>query len=141
MINQGILIRISSMPMVFQWLTYFNYLRFGITSSLIDIYGLGRCADQSLGNVNQTHWTDLISAEQMLQIYSSDQLDPDALVSTVDSLVGNFGNISDNRSIVFKSYGLYDQDYPFSILMLFIHIIVYRLLTYLIILRKIDLNS
>ena len=133
------MIRIGSMPMVFQWLSYLDYIRFGISASLIDIYGFGRCTVHSAQN--QSHWMDSISEEQLLQIYSSDKIDSELLISSVGSLMGSLVNTEEDRSSIMKKFDLIEPDYYFAQVMLYTHIIFFRAATYFIILKKIDMAS
>ena len=73
------------MPRVLAWLTYANYMRFGITASMIDVFGLGRCPKLSPEDA-VSHWTDTITEDQMLQIYGSDKINADLLISSLDSI-------------------------------------------------------
>lgn len=129
---------IQRMPVYFRWLTYLNYIRFGLEATLINSYGFDRCAHTS-GPQNQTDFFNSIPTEKMLEIYSSDEIDADLLVKSVDAFVN--GIIDSDRSLILKLLDITDSDYGFAIAMLAIHFLFYRTLTYLIVLAKIRSRS
>src|SRR6185437_9742336 len=124
------------MPIYFQWLTNINYIRFGLTSCLINSYGFGRC-DQEVGAQNGTfNILDAIPGDKLMEIASSDKIDSQLLLKSMNSLItGN--KEGENISIIMDMFLLTDSDYYFCIFMLFIHNIIYRSLTYYVILKKV----
>ena len=129
--------RVEVMPIYLRYLTSVNYIRFSLVSSLINSYGFDRCKETYVEQ-NQTDFLDIIPPEKMLEIYSSDKINSDALISTMKSVLN--GVSEDDRSVVLSHFKLNDSDYYSSIFMLFFHLILYRTLTYLTIRRKIQKN-
>lgn len=134
----GLMRRLDRMPTPFQWLSNFNYLRFSLQSTLINSYGFGRCAQSSSG-FNRTSFLDLVSDEKLLSIYASDKINVEMLVKIIDSVLN--GIIDEERSLIMMASNLTDNDYFTAIPMLFVHIAVYRCLTYFFIIKKIRSRS
>jgi len=112
-------------------------MRFGLESSLIDIYGFGRC--EQLAVHNKTELTDIIPVSAMIQIYASDLVDTDALLSILKLFTGD--NLDQTKSSVLDGFQLEDSDFYFSIAMLTISIIFYKVFTYFFILSKVKSRS
>ena len=73
------------MPTMFRFISYFNYVRYGLEATLIDVYGFDRCAAQSTNDTINV--MDAIPMEKMLEIYGSEKIDADSLVKSIDSLM------------------------------------------------------
>lgn len=135
----GIMIRLHIVPFYFRWLSYADYMRFGVVSALINSYGFDRCSEVLSSKTNETDMVAMISPEKLLEVYSSDKIDAELLMSTLDSI---FNGISDKtKSVVMSNFQLEDSDYYFSIMMLFIHLIIIRSVSYFVIVSKIRAKS
>lgn len=132
------MLRVEVMPVYFQWMTQINYIRFSLVSSLLNSYGFGRCEDEFVAT-NQTDFLELIPPEKLLEIYGSDRINSDHLISAMKVIVNGIG--SDPRSVVLTQFNLQDSDYYYSIVMLFFHYFLYRGITYFVIKSKIKLLS
>lgn len=130
------MIRVSAMPLVFQWITGLNFFRYGLVAILVNSYGFGRC--QQSAEQNETDITELIPEEKILEIYSSEVIDSDLLMTTVSQLIAG---VKKSRGIVMEHFDLIDFDYFWAVIMLFTHMIAFRFITYKIIQMKINSKS
>ena len=129
------MVRIVTMPFYFRYLTYFNYMRYGIEAALIDIYGFERCSADVPFDNSTLNLLDAIPTEKMLQIFASDKINVETLVTTVNSLMGGFDK--ENHSIVMEFFNYKDNEYYIAIAVLLFNFICLRGLTYFFILRKV----
>lgn len=127
------MIPVRLMGTFFRGLSYTAYARFGFESLVINCYGFDRC-NQNRVDTNRTDLLSMITTEQMLEIAGSDKLDPGLLLDTLNGLTGGLLQ-EDDRAIVLESIKLNESDYYFSIAWLVLHLIVFRVLTYLFIQR------
>ena len=134
----GIMRGIRRMPLFLQWLTNLNYIRFSLESTIINSYGFDRCS-QTSDAVNQTSFVDQIPAEKLLEVYSSDKIDADLLMKSIDDVM--IGITGSDRSVVMSLLNVSDDDYQTGIVTLFLHFLFYRVLTYFVIMNKIRSGS
>ncbi|CAG2105224.1 unnamed protein product, partial [Medioppia subpectinata] len=106
MLFSGTLARIETMPAPLRVITYFDYLRFGLESMIVNIYGLNRCDDNPLV-VNKTDFLQHFSDETLMKIYSSEVIPYEKLLSIVDFGFGSDDHFG-NESNVITYYGLQD---------------------------------
>ena len=130
--------RLDQMPTYFKWLSNFNYLRFSLQSTIINSYGMGRCAETSVG-VNVTTFMDFVPDEKMLEIYASDKINVDLLVGVIDSVMN--GIIDAEHSIIMIASNLRDSDLYWAIPIMIMHIVFYRWVTYMVITKRIQSKS
>jgi len=129
------MIPIDQMPQYFQWLSYVNYIRFSLESSIADIYGFGRCEDSIVSNLTISDLTEAIPKSVMDQISNSNVINANAFLSTLNYFSGEVSN--ETQSIALINYGLNDDNLYEGIILLVIIMIAYRIFTYLFLLRKI----
>ncbi|CAG2112166.1 unnamed protein product [Medioppia subpectinata] len=136
----GILIKLNAMPFAFQALSYLNYYRFGLEAVLINSYGFNRCEAEVVSANHTINIMAEIPADKLMAIYKSDKIDSALLLKSMNSLLSNDKD-GEKTSIIMNNYNLVDFDYFIAIFMLFLHIILYRLLTYYVILKKVTPNT
>ena len=116
-----------------RWITYFDNMRFGLESNLINMYGFGRCQTSQV--VNQTDFLSLIPTEKMFEIYSSDKIDTESLLKNLEFMMSS-SVMDDDQSFLISAFKLSDSYYFFAIAMLNLHFFTYYVITYLLIRMK-----
>lgn len=129
------MIRVKMMPPVFRYLSYFNYIRYGLESMLIDVYGFDRCS--ALTTNTTVDVMDAIPMEKMLELYGSGKVDVDSLASSVDSLM-----IGSHRkdSIILDHFDLGPFEFYRAIVLLVINFLLFRVITYYLLVRKTNIR-
>ena len=130
------MVKLETMPFYFRYLSYLNFIKYGLDSTLINIYGFGRC-DKPLDNngIKPMDIMNMIPEDKLMTIMSSDKIDASALLEGINAVMNG---ISDNNySIVLDHFKLENYNYFISIFMLLFNFIIFRVLTYYLILRKV----
>ena len=130
----GFMISVKNMPEPFQWLTYINFIRFGLQAGIADIYGFDRCMGRTL-NSNTSQSTDFIPKDKINEILSSDKLNGKAVMTTLSLLGGQVFN--DTESAIMKKLEFVDNDLYFGIGMLSLLMVLFKTITYFVLLRKV----
>jgi hypothetical protein len=131
----GVLIRIDSMPEYLRWPSYVNYFRYGFNSLVVDVYGFGRCDKSPDLSHNKTNWIEAIPMPTLIEIYTSDKVNVEALLSALKVFTGEDFNQTESIGLTFfdlEDYNLYE-----GIVGLIVLMIAFRVLTYFFILKKV----
>lgn len=152
MLISGIFVKVSSMPVYMQWMTWASYIRFGIEGLLITMYGFNRCGSDASTRLLEAKEGLIVWLGAMLGTFNEDTT-PSGNVSSdyvtegkvslqfveslVDTLAGKF--ISDDgivQSAVLNLLRLYDRDLLLSWIGLVVLLIGKRVIAYYIISYK-----
>jgi len=126
---------INEMPDYFRWISWGNFMRFGLESSVADIYGYDRCGETSHMVHNKTDWTKVIPMSAMMEIYNSEVINTNALVSTLNFFSGEVSN--QTQSIALVKFGYTDSNLYEGIAMLLLIMTAYKILTYFFLWKKV----
>ena len=123
------------MPKPFQWLSQINFIQFGFRAGLVNIYGFDRCAGrQPINATNQTP-ESMITNQQFFEILTTNKFNGRALIGLMNEMSGQ--SAYDKTSIVMRQQEFEDSDLYYSILMLIVITIAYKVLTYFVLYRKV----
>jgi len=144
MLFAGFFVRISTIPVYFRPMTYISYLRYAFEAYIAVLYGYDRCQfDPSLANQTNTkpEWLDYVT--QILAPESSgtgEGSDPNFVQTLLDNLSGQFGSKSeeDYKSMIMTQFEVDDQSLIWNCMILGVFFIVLRIITYQILLWKVN---
>lgn len=141
MLFAGFFVRISTIPYYFRPLTYISYLRYSFEAYIAVLYGYERCQwDPSLANMTnqKPEWLDYLT---QILAPSPEEGDQESFVQTLlDNLSGQFGSTTEEeyKSIVMSQFEVDDQSLIWNSIILGLFFIVLRVITYVILLWKVN---
>ncbi|CAG2176624.1 unnamed protein product, partial [Oppiella nova] len=101
----GLMVELDKMPFYFRYFAYINYVKYGMDTTLINIYGFDRCSAEGVERNDTFNIMDAIPPEKMMQIYSSDKIDVEKIMSTVGGLMTGILD-EDNHSFILSYFKL-----------------------------------
>lgn len=131
----GFMIKSYTMPDVFRWFSFANYVRFSLESSIVTIYGYDRCDPNVTPNYTAPDFGSLLPPIDPFDPNSTLGFDPFALMNVLSFFSGEV--TSDTKSIALINYGLEDDDLYKGLGILVLQIAVYRVITYFVLLWKV----
>ncbi|CAG2107633.1 unnamed protein product, partial [Medioppia subpectinata] len=132
----GFMIPVKDMPNGFRHSTWGNFIRFTLEGTTTAIYGFNRCRADPIGPKKAPiDWGSLITEQQMTAILASDHINADALMNTMSLFSGQ---VSDEaQSVIMTKMDYHDNDMYRAIVMLVVIMVVLKVGTYFILLRKV----
>lgn len=141
MLFAGFFVRISTIPYYFRPLTFISYLRYSFEAYIAVLYGYERCEwDPSLANLTnqKPEWLDYLT---QILAPNPEEGDQENFVQTLlDNLSGQFGSATEDeyKSIVMSQFKVEDNDLIWNSIILALFFIVLRVVTYVILLWKVN---
>lgn len=137
----GFFIRYDDLSDVFKGLSYMSYMKFALESVIISIYGYDRCGYNVTGVYNEIE-SSFRSWVSITLLDSSDQADENndkqRMVTNFSSgimnhLLGDYRSTEGEiRSLPMNEYDLEDDDMGLVLSLLFVHLVVLRLLAWIV---------
>ncbi len=145
MLFAGFFVRISTIPLYFKPITYISYLRYSFEAYISVLYGYDRCVfDPNLANQTNTkpEWFDFLSQALAPQIGGTEgESNPENFIQTLmDNLSGQFSAASkgDYQSVVMSQFQVDEQSLILNLVILGLFFVVLRVMTYFILLWKVN---
>jgi hypothetical protein len=145
MLFAGFFVRISTIPSYFKPMTYISYLRYSFEAYIAILYGYDRCVlDPDLANQTNAkpEWFDYLT--QILAPQNNgtegDSNSENFVQTLLDNLSGQFSPKSeeDYQSAVMSQFEVDDQSLIWYFLILGLFFVVLRVITYFILLWKVN---
>lgn len=136
----GFMHRIDDMPNYLRWISYTDYIRFGMESSLPTVYGYDRCLKVSK-EAEQIDWLSMIPTKAIERIVSdynnnvTKAVNPTQLLGLIELISGKEGE--DTMSIAMTSFGVDDDNLYKGIAMLVVLVLGFYTVTYLFLFKKV----
>ena len=143
MLFAGFFVRISTIPYYFRPLTYISYLRYSFEAYIAVLYGYERCEwDPTLANLTNTkpEWLDYLTQILGPSEEETEGNSENFVQTLLDNLSGQFGSNTeeDYQSIVMSQFEVTDQSLIWNSIILSLFFIVLRVITYIILLWKVN---
>lgn len=145
----GFLFRWSDLSLILNIISYHDFIRFGLESSTVAIYGLGRCDDSGTDNFNETATFELQNAIDELpnKLFEQDltwELHPIYAVIFLTVLTGASSEITEKAgtdSIAMLMLDVDDDDLWLSAIKLVTVLLAYQVIAYFILRWKANRKS
>ena len=139
----GFFVRIKTIPFFFKPMAYISYLRYAFEGLIAVLYGYGRCPfDLSLANQTQQkpEWLDYLT-----QLLSPEGENPEGGGSFVEKMLKNLGGQTNNnpdgsdyQSAILTQFDITEDVLIYNSFILVGFFVGFRIITYLVLLWKVN---
>jgi ATP-binding cassette subfamily G (WHITE) protein 4 len=143
MLFAGFFVRISTIPSYFKPMTYISYLRYSFEAYIAILYGYDRCVlDPDLANQTNAkpEWFDYLTQILAPKDNGTEGESENSIQTLIDNLSGQFSSTSqgDYQSMVMSQFKVDDESLIWNCIILGIFFVVLRVITYLVLLWKVN---